>query len=156
MAFDFGFTYKLDKRKKIAASITDFGFIWFRKNGWEMNQDGSYLFQGMDITDVLEVREDGVYTSPLQVMLDTKENLRNVFRPFAQETKFFTGISPKVMLHYQNQYNDLLLLGISNQSVFQKGYFLNKTLAPGRTRATIFRNVSDVNGLLITQAMLPS
>ena len=125
LAFDFGFTTNLDKRNKVAVSLTDFGFIWFRKNGWEMNQDGSFLFKGMDISDVLEIRNDGEYVSPLKVMLDTKDNLRNVFRPFGTESNFLTGISPKLMLHYQHEYTDFISFGISNQSVFQKEYFLN-------------------------------
>lgn len=125
LAFDIGFTFDLDKKNKITGSLTDFGFIWFRKNGWEMEQSSSYLYKGMDISDVLEIRNDGEYVSPLQVMIDKKENYRNVFRPFSTESKFFSGISSKLMLHYQHQYSDLLSLGISNQSVFQKGYFLN-------------------------------
>ncbi len=125
VAFDAGITWEPDKTNQYSVALNDFGFVLFGNNARKMYQDGSYLFTGMDISNVIVSREGGDYVAPLKLMMSTKENIRLVYRPFYTDTKIFSGLGPKLFLNYKHIYTETFTAGWSNQTIFQKGYFLN-------------------------------
>ncbi len=65
------------------------------------------------------------YVNPLMSVLSTKEEIRNVYRPFADSVKFAKPMAPNTVIHYQVKYSPKIEFGITNQTIFQKKlYFI--------------------------------
>ncbi len=125
LGIDAGFTSELKNNNTLTVSLTDFGFVFFRKHGKDIYLDGLYLFRGMDITDVIDSRESAEYQKPSDLMMSTKDSIRNVYRPFYSHTSFYKGISPQLYIQYRHDYSDWFSVAIANHTVFQKGCWIN-------------------------------
>lgn len=126
-AIDAGVTIDIDNRKQFSASFTDLGLIYFSNNTWDFYQDDAYNYRGIDISNSTNSKlySGGGYIFPLSVMLNTKDSLRNVYKPIANSRKLLRGTFPQVYLHYQYKYSNNLFLGITNHTIFQKSFLMN-------------------------------
>jgi len=86
--------------------------------------DENYEFTGFDLTNAVRYPESGS-VNPFTLFLDTKEEIRDVFRPVADTAKSFKNISPKAIVNLTHKINDTYWFGITNQSMFRKNFFWN-------------------------------
>jgi len=117
-ALDLGFDYKIDELNKFAVSVTDLGGIWFRRNAYNINQNSSYDFKGFDISNSLDNNQSENFIDSRLIISNAKENIRNVYRPEADTSEFFTALRPKAVLHYQYDITDRITIGATNQTIF--------------------------------------
>lgn len=124
LALDLGATFKIDKTKTFSAAVNDLGGILFHHNTVNLQQNEILTFRGFDLTNAVRYPESGT-VNPAQLFLDTKEQIRDVYRPVADTAIRFKGLSPKIILNYTNRFTDWLSVGITNQTEFRRNFFLN-------------------------------
>jgi len=125
VTIDGGITYTIDENRTFTASVTDLGFIYFGKNAWDLYQNDSFVFRGIDISNSTNSKIGNGYVFPFNLMLNVKDSLRSVFKPFANQRHLLRGPAPKTYLHYRYRYSENLAFGVTNETVFQKLYFMN-------------------------------
>lgn len=145
LAIDFGATYFMDESNTFSFALRDIGGIWFRKNTYNLEQRGDYYFTGFDLTSAVQYPGESGYIYPSLSMLREKENIRKVFRPFADTTRFVENLSPKMAGHYQYKYSEELLFGITNQMVFRSKHFQNTFTLTSLQKQGIFSFFENVN-----------
>jgi hypothetical protein len=118
LALDLGINYKIDEQSNFAFSLTDLGGIWFRHNAFNIDQNSSYDFRGFDISNSLDNDQSENFVDSRIIIFNSKENIRNVYRPEADTSEFFTGLRPKAFLHYQYDITETITIGASNQTIF--------------------------------------
>lgn len=129
MAFDFGLTSEINNFSSFDISIRNLGIIWLRKNTFSLFQDKDFNYAGMDISNSLDAGDED-YVGTLDEMLNTKRNLKNVFRPSLDSVKTVRGLSPKLNVSYKYRISDSFSAGIGNQTDLNKS-FIRNTLALG-------------------------
>jgi hypothetical protein len=118
IAFDLGVNYRIDELSNFALSVTDLGGIWFRHNAYNIDQNSSYDFRGFDISNSLDNNQSENFVDSRVIISNSKENIRNVYRPEADTSAFFTGLRPKAVLHYQYDITERVSIGATNQTIF--------------------------------------
>jgi hypothetical protein len=124
-AIDFGITYLINNRNQFSFSVADLGGIWFRHNAATINQNTSYNFSGFELSNSLDLNRDSQYVDSYDVLLNTKDSIRNVFRPAVYSSGFLKQIAAKTALHYQFNYSHNLVFGITNQTAFYGNNLFN-------------------------------
>ncbi len=125
LAIDLGATIHLNERSWLSASANNLGAIWFRPNAMNIKQDASYTFRGFDISNSIDSKIGLGYIDPFNLILETKDSIRNVYRPVADTARFVQGLVPQTSFHYQYYFSDLFAGGLSNQTAFYKNSMLN-------------------------------
>jgi hypothetical protein len=145
LAFDFGVTYFKNEKNTFSAGLRDLGGIWYRHKAKNMILGDKYSFMGFDLVSAVRYPEETEYRDPLEIILEVKDSIRNVYEPVLEETSFMSGLAPKTVIHYQHIYSDKLSFGITNQSAFQKDNFQNiLTLSAMQnwTNLSVFENLN--------------
>ena len=124
-AVDLGATYQLSKNDKISLSIRDLGMIWYKDKPMKLNGLGKYDYIGFDLVHAIRWPEEPGYVNPPILITLVKDSIRNVWYPKVSDQSFAFGLGPKTALHYQHTFSDIISLGVSNQSAFQKNNFQN-------------------------------
>ena len=145
IAVDLGITWNIDESNIMSLAIRDLGGIWFRKNGFGLTLNGNYDYAGFDLENAIRFLEENGYVNPLTSVMDTKEEIRNVYRPFADFAKFIKPMSPQTIIHYQLKYSPKLEIGITNQSIFQKKFFYNSMTITALQKWTNFSMFENIN-----------
>jgi hypothetical protein len=91
LGFDIGFTYKLDSKTEITASLLDVGFINYSKDVLNSEIEGDYTFSGIDF------QYDGVIN-------DYWQNLNNDFKNKVPSTKNRTSYSIMRPIKFNGSY----------------------------------------------------
>lgn len=125
LAIDLGATIHFNKKSWISASVNNLGAIWFRHNSMTIEQDASYTFRGFDISNSIDSKIGNGYIDPFSLVLETKDSIRNVYRPVANTARFVVGMIPQTSLHYQHYFSNNFAGGVSNQTAFYKNSVLN-------------------------------
>ncbi len=120
LAFDFGATLAIDNSRLVSFALLDIGAIWFRKNSIRLILDGKYEFEGFDLGEPLYDVNGNQIISSLESVLQTKDMIRNVYRPLVDSTRFLLPLAPRSVLHYQFDLTGNTQFGITNQTVFQR------------------------------------
>ena len=146
LAFDGGITIDLDERKQISASVMDLGLIFFGDNGWDLYQNDSHEFRGIDISNSTNSKlgTDG-YIFPFYLMTSVKDTLKNVFRPVFNSRKLLRGPAPQLYLHYKNRHTESFTYGITNRTVLQNVYLLNTLSLNAMKQSGNFSFVGNVS-----------
>lgn len=118
IAIDAAFTGYVGMNSLISIGINDAGIIWFRKGTYDIPHDEAYRFKGMDLSDVLGSGEGKSSVSPFELMMNTKDSLKNVFRPVGTSIRHFQPVIPKMFVHFRHELTHTLSLGITNQTLF--------------------------------------
>ncbi len=145
LAIDLGATIHLNKQSWLSVSANDLGGIWFRQNAMNIKQDASYIFRGFDISNSIDSQRGMGYIDPFYLMLETKDSIRNVYRPVVDTARFLQGLVPKTAFHYQYTFSNFLSLGVTNQSAFYKNSILNIFTVSTLQKAgnlSVFENVN--------------
>ncbi|HSH19602.1 MAG TPA: DUF5723 family protein [Draconibacterium sp.] len=144
-AIDLGATYQLDKKSKISVSIRDLGLILYNDKSLTLRGTGNYNYIGFDLVHAVRWPEEPGYTNPSVLIDVVKDSIRNIWHPKAVEKSFAFGLGPKTVLHYQRDFSDLLSLGVTNQTTFQKNNFRNAlslTAMQSWLNLSVFENVN--------------
>ncbi len=146
LAVDAGITIDIDEKKQFSASITNLGFIFFGDNTWDLYQNDTYHYQGLDISNSTNSkwRESG-YVYPFYTMMFTKDSLRDVFKPVVNSRKLVYAPSPQLYLHYQYKYSDDFSVGLTNHTVFQSAFLLNTLSVNALKQVGNFSFVGDLS-----------
>lgn len=145
LAVDFGATIYFNGKSWLSVSANDIGAIWFRHNTMNITQDGSYLFRGFDISNSIESKRSEGYINPFNLMLNTKDSIRNVYRAVVDTVNFVQTLVPKTALHYQYSFNEQFSIGVTNQSAFYKNSFLNILTISALQKAGNFSIFENIN-----------
>lgn len=129
LALDFGLTTEVNSFSRFDISIRNLGIIWLRRNSFSLFQDKDFNYTGMDISNSLDP-EGEYYVSTLDVMLNTKRDLKNVFRPSLDSVLTVKRLSPKLNVNYKYRISDRFSAGAGNQTDLNKSYIRN-TLSLG-------------------------
>ena len=124
-ALDFGSTVVLNDKSWLSVAVNDLGGIWFRKNASKIEQDATYTFRGFDISNSIETIGSEQYIDPLDLMINTKDSIRNVYRPVVDTAGFVQSLTPKMAWHYQYNISNDLSVGITNQTAFYRNSITN-------------------------------
>lgn len=144
IAVDLGITYKKDDSNVFSASLLDLGGIWYRNNTVDLSQNEQLDFPGFDLTNAVRYPESG-YVNPFELFLNTKEEIRDVYRPVADTAKNFKGLSPKTVLNYTHKFSDKHWVGVTNQSAFRKNFVWNTltlTAMQNWANLSVFENIN--------------
>lgn len=145
IAIDLGITWTMDQSNLLSFAVRDLGGIWFRKGSYNLTLKNSYDYVGFDLENSVRYLEEYGYVNPFISVLSTKEEIRNVYRPFANFVKFAISMSPQTIIHYQLKYSPKLEFGITDQSVFQKKFFQNAltfTAMQLKTNFSVFESIN--------------
>ncbi len=143
-AIDLGATYNLNESSIFSVSILDLGGIWFNQNTVDLMQNEQLDFPGFDLTNAVRFPESG-YVDPVQLFLDTKEEIRDVYRPVADTAKNIKFLTPKTVMHYTYKLSDRLWFGLTNQSEFRKNFVWNTftlTAMQNGLNFSVFENIN--------------
>ena len=92
MGFDFGVTYKFNDEITFALSVLDLGFINWKSNPMNFvskNSDGSFIYDGVDISEFMEMGAD----SFIQNLTDT---LIDIFEVDTTYNKYTTSLNSRI------------------------------------------------------------
>jgi hypothetical protein len=90
LAVDAGIIYDLDEKTQVSASVTDLGFIFWKKNVNNFEASGKYNFNGIDL--------DRYQANPGQIdfLEALQDTLFQVFRAAGTTKSYFTSTSVKI------------------------------------------------------------
>ncbi len=144
IALDLGITYRKDDSNEFSATLLDFGGIWFRHNTVDLSQNEKYAFSGFDLSNSVRYPDTGT-VNPFELFLNTKEEIRDVYRPVADTTKKFKNLTPKTIFSYTYKLSDAYWFGVTNQTAFRKNFVWNTltvTAMQNGANFSIFENVN--------------
>lgn len=143
LAIDFGTSWFIDDQNTITFAARDLGGIWFRKNAMNVHQEGEHKFLGFDVSGAVGSSDDQL-DSELSVYYE-KVKIRDVFQPLTDTARFVQGLVPKTALHYQYNYSDKLMFGLTNQSMFAPHKIRNILSASSIQRSSLFSVFENVS-----------
>ena len=125
LGIDLGATINMSRNSWLSIATTDLGAIWFKHNTMNIVQNSIYEFSDSELSDYTENDNAGRYFNPYNLIIKTKDEIPNLYRPFIDTTNFVQGLVPKTSVHYQYIYSKRLSFGITNQTAFYKKNILN-------------------------------
>jgi len=127
-AVDAGFERKLDAKSTIFGSITDFGLIRWSRDVTRFECNGSYLFNGVDLTP--DGNGDVNAKQTIDAVVDT---LKNKFKPVSSGFKFSSSLFTKLYLGGTHQLTPWLKAGL----LVKMGIY-DKIIDPGISASLVF------------------
>jgi len=113
---DFGFNFNPIENLSISASVNDLGFIRWKNNPYQLKQDGTFGWEGVEVT----LEEDW---DPGEILLDSLKNQMN----FTSEQKPYTTLlSGKVYLGVAYELNDMVKFGFVTRTRIYNYHFFNQ------------------------------
>jgi hypothetical protein len=145
IAFDFGLNWIIDNSSSLSVAVRDIGGIWFKDNGLNLTLNNNYDFVGFDLENAVRYQEEFGYINPLNSLLETKEEIRDVYRPIGDTAMFVKSIAPQTVVHYTIKRSEKIEFGITNQSIFQKNLFYNALTFSALQKTTNFSFFESIN-----------
>jgi hypothetical protein len=125
LGVDLGATININEKSWLSVSATDLGAIWFRHNTMNIEQDTSYIFNADEIIKYSKKGNTSNYFDSYNLILNTKDDIPYLYRPYVDTTSFVQGLVAKTSVHYQYIFSDRLSFGATNQLAFYKKNILN-------------------------------
>ena len=114
LGLDLGATYKLlNDKVMVSASLTDLGFIKWKKDATNITSKGEYLFDGLDMTDVVGGDED--FEDVGDELLDS---LKSAFELTQTYNPYKTWFAPGLTLGGSYNLNENISFGVLSYSRF--------------------------------------
>ncbi len=135
IAFDLGATYQLNDKIKLYASITDLGYIKWKKDTHKFYQKGKFNFEGVEVNPI--------YDDVDNIGEDLKDSIENYLQFEENSDKFTTWLGTNIYLGGTYE----LTKGI-NLGVLSKTYFYNKKPHQGLILSANFTPVKWFSGTL--------
>jgi hypothetical protein len=129
VGIDFGFNFSPIENLSISASVNDLGFIRWRDNPYQLTNDGTFGWQGVEVS----LEEDW---DPGEDLLDSLKSQMN----FTSEQKpYTTALSGKVYMGVAYELYDWLKFGAVDRVRIYKNHFYNQfTLSANIMPISIF------------------
>jgi hypothetical protein len=109
-ALDLGATYRLLDQLTLYASVVDLGFISWKKDVYNLSMDGSFEYEGLDLSSSFDSADD---SKPGSSLLDT---LNSIFTLEDSSNAFTRGLPARVFLGGTWELNHLLNFGLLSRS----------------------------------------
>ena len=129
VGFDFGANYQFNDRIKFYTSITDLGFISWKRNTVNINQNGSFEFSGMNL-------DSAFADSDYDEMGELGDSIANFFKFEETKTNYSTFLPTSVYLGSTFELTKSINLGF-----LSKTYFYDRRIHQNITLST---NLSPV------------
>ncbi|MBK9392259.1 MAG: hypothetical protein IPN68_19495 [Bacteroidetes bacterium] len=114
LGIDLGATYKLlNDKVMVSASLTDLGYIKWRRNVTNLTTKGQFVFNGLDMTNVVGGEED--FADLGDELLDS---LKNTFKLTQTYDPYKTWLSPGLTLGGSYNLNKNVSFGVLSYSRF--------------------------------------
>ncbi len=113
---DFGFNFNPIENLSISASVNDLGFIRWKKNTYHLKQDGTFGWEGVEVT----LEEDW---DPGEIILDSLKSQMNFT---SEKESYTTFLSGKVYLGAAYELNDMVKFGIVTRTRIYNSHFFNQ------------------------------
>jgi len=120
LGIDLGGEYKLTNKITLSASLIDLGFIKWKDNVTNLKSDGSFTYQGIDITQFFDSDSTN---DPLDEMLDSLENIFKIDTTHNSYTSFLTS-----QLYIGGTYN---VMEKGKAGIVFYSQFFDKKIRPG-------------------------
>lgn len=126
---DLGFSFIPIENLSVSASVNDLAFIRWKNNAYQLNQDGTFGWEGVEV----KLEEDW---DPGEELLDSLQNQMNFTSVNEPYTTFLSG---KVYLGAAYELNDMLKFGVVDRIRIYNRHFYNQlTLSANVMPITMF------------------
>lgn len=112
-AVNLGATYKVNPKIKVAASVTDWGGIKWKKSASGYNLTGNFKWEGVDVSDGLNNEPD-----VSEEIINLLDSLSNSFDFNEGNNVFRTPLTTRLYLGGTIEINEILNLGVVNRISF--------------------------------------
>lgn len=119
---DLGVSYPVIENLTVSASLTDLGFIRWRRNIHNLKQNGQFSFEGVEL-DLLSQGEDEENSSMVDDMLDS---LKNQMDFFVTENPYTTNLSGALNLGAAYELNKMVRFGLATRTRVYNARFYNQ------------------------------
>jgi hypothetical protein len=126
VGLDLGVQYKPFENLSLSASVIDFGRIWWRDNVYNMTQNGTYKFTGVNYN----INNDS--TDYFNAYIDT---LKNNMKVSNKKENFSTALPTKVFLGGEFSVANWFSLGLLSRTVFYPNYLWEEVTASANINA---------------------
>lgn len=109
-AIDFGATYQLTDKLQLSASIIDIGLISWKTDTYKFNQNGTFLYSGIDLSNSLD-NNSSSYEDPGDLFNNLGDSIIDAFDLTVSEETFSTYLPTKVYLGADYELTKYLSLG---------------------------------------------
>lgn len=113
MGIDMGATYKIINNLTISAALTDIGYIKWKNRVSNLNVNGQYVFDGLDMTDIV----NGTKTFE-DVGKELLDSLKDAFTVEKTNDPYKTWLAPGLTLGGSYSLNNYLSFGLLSYSRF--------------------------------------
>ncbi len=113
---DFGFNFNPIENLSISASVNDLGFIRWKKNTYHLKQDGTFGWEGVEVT----LEEDW---DPGEIILDSLKSQMNFT---SEKESYTTFLSGKVYLGAAYELGEKVKFGIVTRTRIYNSHFFNQ------------------------------
>ncbi len=124
LALDIGATYRLTEPLTLYASITDFGFISWKRDVYNLSMDSHFEYEGLDLSPVFDYRDDSV---PSEKLGDTLRGLIDT-----REERYRSGLPTRIYMGAAWELNSGISLGmLSSSEIYRNSFEQAVTLSAG-------------------------
>ncbi|MCU4155341.1 hypothetical protein J1N10_05100 [Carboxylicivirga sp. A043] len=136
--FDAGLTYQLNEKWTFGAAVNDIGFINWKSNTNRFFSNGTFEYNGVDISQTITGDDDDV-----DYLEDLADDFEDSFKFSSDESSYKTNIMGSFNVTAQYQPKEWLDLGAIYKSYFVDGKTVPETtlavgLNPGKALSTVF------------------
>ncbi|MCG8579432.1 MAG: DUF5723 family protein [Bacteroidales bacterium] len=136
--FDAGLTYQLNEKFTFGAAVNDIGFINWKSNTNRFYSNGTFEYNGIDISQTITGDDDDV-----DYLEDLTDDFEDSFKFSSEESSYKTNIMGSFNITAQYQPKQWLDLGAIYKSYFVDGDMVPETtfavgLTPGSALSTVF------------------
>jgi hypothetical protein len=129
LGVDIGFDYRYNEQFKFSASIIDLGFISWLSNINSVNINGSYRWDGFDISNLVNYPTDKTVIDKLENISFADSMLYNALTPANQS--FVTAAPMKIYLAADYQFSNHLSFSAINRLILLDGFLRESFLLSG-------------------------
>jgi hypothetical protein len=119
---DLGVSYPVMENLTVSASLTDLGFIRWRRNVYNMKQSGQFSFEGVEL-DILNQDQDEENGGMMDDMLDSITNQMDFY---VSENPYTTNLSGVLHLGAAYELNDMVRFGLATRTRVYNARFYNQ------------------------------
>lgn len=115
---DLGAVYHINDQFSVSASVIDLGFIKWKKDVTNLRVQGTYEFEGVDISSMLITGDTSTFDDALEQISDT---LLTIFDPEDTNDPFTTYLPTKIYIGGSFQLNDNIGFGLLSKTLIEHG-----------------------------------
>ena len=111
IAFDLGFTHKIDRLSKISIALNNIGVIRWSNHSLNYSANGNYVWDGINLDEVLNN-----HASFNEITDDIRNSFINSLAISLREKSYFSLVNPDILIHYSKKLSSQTELSIINRT----------------------------------------